>query len=363
MKTAEIPQVLFSVEFAVIMQRQVPAVLCESGRCLRLSLSPVCFSLRTETGDSTVAVLGQGCLVSGFCNTLTRWSMCPRYAKESPEAVEEFHTLPTRSCSRYSHLDFGLISTSLYLTVTSPGALASVYGCFCEIDARGVRTGNLDIISTCTSHDGLNVFLPLLTAFFGLFFGVESWPSGDGFFGSPRWPTVVGHRGLALPMRSCSCVDIDMTRLVNLRQKQPTTNNTQPTTNNQQPTTNNQQPTTNNQQPTTNNQQPTTNNQQPATNKPTNQRTNEPTNQRTNEQTNKRTNEQTNKRTTNQPTNHPMKRSTCDRVIHFPLILSDAMASSAVSSVLYLRDAGGNHAYLLRRRSKFPRMRLPYWTT
>ena len=33
------------------------------------------------------------------------------------------------------------------------------------------------------------------------------------------------------------------------------------------------------------------------------------------------------------------KRSTCNRVIHFPLILSGAMTSSAVSSVLYLRDA------------------------
>ena len=50
-------------------------------------------------------------------------------------------------------------------------------------------------------------------------------------------------------------------------------------------------------------------------------------------------------------------------MIHFPLILSGAMASSAVSSVLHLRDAAGNHAdtragayiYLLRRRSRFPR--------
>ena len=31
-------------------------------------------------------------------------------------------------------------------------------------------------------------------------------------------------------------------------------------------------------------------------------------------------------------------------MIHFPLILSGAMASSAVSSVLCLRDAAGNHA-------------------
>ena len=31
-------------------------------------------------------------------------------------------------------------------------------------------------------------------------------------------------------------------------------------------------------------------------------------------------------------------------MIHFPLILSGAMASSAVSSVLYIRDAAGNHA-------------------
>ena len=31
-------------------------------------------------------------------------------------------------------------------------------------------------------------------------------------------------------------------------------------------------------------------------------------------------------------------------MIHFPLILSGAMASSAVSSVLYWRDAAGNHA-------------------
>ena len=38
------------------------------------------------------------------------------------------------------------------------------------------------------------------------------------------------------------------------------------------------------------------------------------------------------------------KRSTCDRVIHLSLILSGAMASSAVSSVLCLRDAAGNHA-------------------
>ena len=35
---------------------------------------------------------------------------------------------------------------------------------------------------------------------------------------------------------------------------------------------------------------------------------------------------------------------TCNRVIHFPLIRSGAMASSAVSSVLYLRDAAGNDA-------------------
>ena len=40
------------------------------------------------------------------------------------------------------------------------------------------------------------------------------------FFFSPRWPTVVCHRGLALPSRSCSCVDIDTTRFVNQRQKQ-----------------------------------------------------------------------------------------------------------------------------------------------
>ena len=32
------------------------------------------------------------------------------------------------------------------------------------------------------------------------------------------------------------------------------------------------------------------------------------------------------------------------RLIHFPLILSGAMASSAVCSVLNLRDAGGNDA-------------------
>ena len=33
-----------------------------------------------------------------------------------------------------------------------------------------------------------------------------------------------------------------------------------------------------------------------------------------------------------------MKRFTCDRVIHFPLILGGAMAPSAVSSVSNLRD-------------------------
>ena len=37
-------------------------------------------------------------------------------------------------------------------------------------------------------------------------------------------------------------------------------------------------------------------------------------------------------------------RPTCDRVIHFPLMLGVAMASSAVSSVLFLRDAAGHHA-------------------
>ena len=36
--------------------------------------------------------------------------------------------------------------------------------------------------------------------------------------------------------------------------------------------------------------------------------------------------------------------STCDRVIHLSSFKCGAMASSAVSSVLYLRDAVGNHA-------------------
>ena len=46
----------------------------------------------------------------------------------------------------------------------------------------------------------------------------------------------------------------------------------------------------------------------------------------------------------------------------FPSILSGAMASSVVSSVLYLRGAAGimpRRVYLLRRRSKFPRMGIP----
>ena len=38
------------------------------------------------------------------------------------------------------------------------------------------------------------------------------------------------------------------------------------------------------------------------------------------------------------------KRSTCDQVIRFSLILCGTVASSAVSSVLYSRDAAGNHA-------------------
>ena len=38
---------------------------------------------------------------------------------------------------------------------------------------------------------------------------VESRLSRD-FFGSPRWPTVAGHRGL-MPIRSCSSVDKDKT--------------------------------------------------------------------------------------------------------------------------------------------------------
>ena len=63
------------------------------------------------------------------------------------------------------------------------------------------------------------------------------------------------------------------------------------------------------------------------------------------------------------------KKSTCDQVVHFSLSLSGAMASSAVSSVLCLRDAAGHRAemrtgaFLLWRRSKFPRISISHETT
>ena len=83
--------------------------------------------------------------------------------------------------------------------VTCPGVHASVSGCFWKNFTPSAH-GNLDSFSTSPSYGGLDWQWP---GFFGgidaIFrtppHGVESQLSAD-FAGIPRWPAVVGCRGL-----------------------------------------------------------------------------------------------------------------------------------------------------------------------